>query len=101
MTNRSPVIAASMLAISMIVSAAPAVAYQCKGYPHQAVGVRMAQSIAKFAARQNWQSSARSMYGNSWALWKLAKAKNISCVRLNSGQWRCLTSARPCNFVVP
>ncbi len=88
-------------AVTMIVAAPSASAYQCKNYPHQAVGVRPIKGAASVAARQNWSSTAKSQYGLSWSVWSIAKNKTVDCVRLDTGKWRCLASARPCNYVVP
>ncbi|MBR2536020.1 MAG: hypothetical protein IKE66_08100 [Hyphomicrobium sp.] len=78
----------------------PAQAYQCKNSPHQAVGVRAGKAIASLAARQNWSATAKTQYGLSWSVWNIATSKQSDCVKLNTGQWRCLASAKPCNYVV-
>lgn len=77
-----------------------ALAYACKATPHQAVGVRKLQLGAKQAARKNWSSTAASQYGVSWSVWNIAKSKSVTCAKISAG-WRCLASARPCNYVVP
>ncbi|PPC98395.1 MAG: hypothetical protein CTY31_13385 [Hyphomicrobium sp.] len=92
-------LASATLAVAF--SAAPAQAYQCKNSPHQAVGVRALKVSASMAARNNWVSSAKAQYGLQWSVWSIATAKQQDCVRLNTGKWRCLVSAKPCLYVVP
>jgi hypothetical protein len=82
-------------------SATSAHAYQCKSTPHQAVAVRNLKSMASIAARQGWTATATTQYGLSWSVWTIAQNKTIDCVKLNTGKWRCLASAKPCNYVVP
>lgn len=92
--------AGAAVAIAAPWSATPAQAYQCKNSPHQAVGVRAGKAIASVAARRNWSATAKTQYGLSWSLWNIATSKQSDCVRLNTGRWRCLASAKPCNYVV-
>lgn len=75
-------------------------AYQCKGSPHQSIGIKPLKLGAMGAARKNWSTSANSQFGLSWSVWKIAAARSVSCSKLNTGQWRCLASAKPCNYVV-
>lgn len=89
------------LALASPWSITSAQAYQCKGSPHQAVGVRTVKAVASVAARQNWTATAKTQYGLSWSVWSIAQNKSIDCVKLNTGKWRCLASAKPCNYVVP
>lgn len=92
--------AGAAVAIAARWSATPAQAYQCKNTPHQAVGVRHAKGMASVAARQNWSATATTQYGLSWSVWPIAQNKVSDCVQLNTGKWRCLASANPCNYVV-
>lgn len=92
--------AGAALALAAPFSATPAQAYQCKNSPHQAVGVRAGKALASIASRQNWSASAKTQYGLSWSVWTIATNKESDCVKLNTGQWRCLASANPCNYVV-
>jgi hypothetical protein len=97
--QRAAIMAAATMALAL--AAETAEAYQCKNYPHQAVGVRPLKGVASVAARKNWSNTAKSQYGLSWSVWSIAQSKSVSCVRLNTGKWRCLASAKPCNYVVP
>ncbi len=92
---------ATTVALASPWSVTPAEAYQCKGSPHQAVGVRNLKNMASVAARQNWTATAKTQYGLSWSVWSIASGKTVDCVKLNTGKWRCLASANPCNYVVP
>lgn len=78
-----------------------AFAYQCKNYPHQAVGIRKLKGVASVQSRKNWSATAKAKFGMAWSVWPLAKGKSVSCVKLNDGRWRCLASAKPCLYVVP
>lgn len=93
--------AGGLTLIALSTLAAPAQAYQCRNEVHQAVGVRPTELVARYAARKGWSNTAKAAFGLSWSVWKIAKNKGISCARLNSGKWRCISSARPCNYVVP
>ncbi|MGQ0456972.1 MAG: hypothetical protein ACT4OU_07910 [Hyphomicrobium sp.] len=101
MSVKSSSLAACAAAAAVFSASAPAEAYVCKNSPHQAVGVRLLQNAATAASRANWSSSASSQYGLSWSVWNIASNKDVDCVKLNTGKWRCLASANPCDYVVP
>lgn len=100
--SKNTVVALALAAATLatVSASTPAAAYACKSSPHQAVGVRFLQPAAKAAAIKNWQSSAKASFGLSWSLWNYASDKSNTCAKLSSGKWRCLASAKPCNYVV-
>ena len=51
------------------------------------------QAIA--SAAQDWASFTAFEYGASWARWRIAAGKNVSCERSSQG-WTCEVQARPC-----
>ena len=95
-------IAAGITATSFSFSS-PAMAYACKSYPIQTVGVRKLKFKARVVARNAWTASAKSQYGQAWSVWQIAKDKSITCSKISTNQgkqWRCLASAKPCKYVV-
>ena len=88
------------LAGSAAVLSSNASAYQCKGYPTQAVGVHKLRAVAHAKAPKNWAASVKSQFGLSWSVWSIAQARSITCNK-QPDRWICLASARPCNYVVP
>jgi hypothetical protein len=97
---------ASLAVVAALAVAAPwntgtAHAYACKSSPHQAVAVHNVRTIARSNARKNWTASAKTQYGLAWSVWSIAKDRSVNCAKLSSGQWRCLASAKPCQYVVP
>ncbi|MFN0219891.1 MAG: hypothetical protein ACKVP4_13875 [Hyphomicrobium sp.] len=92
---------AVLAAATALASSVPAKAYVCKNSPHQAVGVRAVKAVASAASRNGWTSTASAQYGLSWSVWSIASSKTVDCVHLDDGKWRCLASAKPCNYVVP
>jgi len=66
------------------------------GHTHVGTGSvarKKRQAIA--SAAQDWSSFTAFEYGTSWASWRKAIGKNISCDRSNQG-WTCEVQARPC-----
>jgi hypothetical protein len=88
------------LAGSAAVLSGNANAYQCKGYPTQAVGVHKLRAVAHAKAPKNWTASVKNQFGLSWSVWSIAQAKSINCNK-QPDRWICLASAKPCNYVVP
>ncbi len=105
-TGLSPLVVAGIIGlagISTVVTSTEAHAYACKSYPTQAVGVRKLKFKARVVARNGWSSIVKSNLGLPWSVWKIAKNKSITCVKINTNQgkkWRCLASAKPCKYVV-
>jgi hypothetical protein len=91
---------AAVITLASPWSVTEAHAYQCKTATHQAVAVRNLKLAATSAARQAWTATAKSQFGLSWSLWSIAQNKSVDCEKLNTGGWRCLGSAKPCNYVV-
>lgn len=99
--NVRPSLAALIaLAGSVAVLSGTASAYQCKGYPTQAVGVHKLKVVAHGKASKNWSASVKNQFGLSWSVWSIAQAKSINCSK-QPDRWICLASAKPCNYVVP
>lgn len=102
----SPFIVAGVIGLAglgSIATSTDALAYACKSYPTQAVGVRKLKYKANVIARKGWSSIVKSNLGLPWSVWKIAKQKSITCVKINTSQgkkWRCLASAKPCKYVV-
>ena len=97
------IISAAAVALLAVAVAAPAQAYQCKSFPTQSVGIHKLKIKARVKSRINWSANVKSQFGMAWSVWKIAKHKSISCVKINTNagkQWRCLASARPCKYVV-
>ncbi len=93
----------SIVSLSSVVQSTDAKAYACKSYPTQAVGVRKLKFKAKTVSRLGWRNNVKSQFGMPWSVWNIAKAKQIHCVKISAGgtmKWRCLTSAKPCLYVV-
>jgi hypothetical protein len=66
------------------------------GHTHVGTGSparKKRQAIA--SAAQNWSSFTAFEYGPSWASWRIATGKNVSCGRSTKG-WTCEVQARPC-----
>jgi hypothetical protein len=93
-------IALTAMAAAAALLADTASAYQCKGYPTQAVGVHKLRAVAHAKAPKNWAASVKSQFGLSWSVWSIAQAKGVTCNK-QPDRWICLASARPCNYVVP
>lgn len=95
-------ILATTLAGATVSISTPAMAYSCKSYPTQAVGVRKRKMQARNVARVGWKNIVKSNFGLPWSLWSIAKDRSNTCVYLqNIKKWRCLASAKPCLYVVP
>ncbi|GJM01736.1 MAG: hypothetical protein DHS20C08_02370 [Rhodomicrobium sp.] len=93
----------SVVALSTVSLPGSAKAYACKSFPNQTVGVRKGKIMARIAARKGWVSNTKSQYGLSWSVWKVAQGKSLTCSKISTNQglkWRCLASAKPCNYVV-
>jgi hypothetical protein len=87
------------LAGSAAVLSGNASAYQCKGFPTQAIGVHKLKVVAHGKASKNWTASVKNQFGLSWSVWSIAQARSITCNK-QPDRWICLASARPCNYVV-
>ena len=101
----SKIIVGAIFAASMAGAATtattPALAYSCKSYPTQAVGVRKRKMAARSRARIGWGNNVKTQFGLAWSSWSIAKSKSITCVYLNDiKKWRCLSNAKPCLYVV-
>lgn len=99
----SAVAVLSIVSLSTVVPSSDAKAYACKSYPTQAVGVRKLKFKAKTVSRLGWRNNVKSQLGLPWSVWNIAKAKQTRCVKISAGgtmKWRCLTSAKPCLYVV-
>lgn len=102
----SPLVVAGIISLAgmgTIASTTPALAYACKSYPTQAVGVRKLKFKAHKVARIGWGNIVKSNLGQAWSVWQIAKNKSITCSKINTSQgkkWRCLASAKPCKYVV-
>ena len=91
----------SLTTLGIVTTSSEALAYSCKTYPTQAVGVRKGKIKARIAAIKNWRASVKSSLGLSWSVWGIAKKRSNTCVYMqNIKKWRCLASARPCQYVV-
>jgi hypothetical protein len=99
MTTKLTLIAT--IAVASAVMAQPAFAYQCKTSPTQAVGIAAGKIVAQGKSKTNWTNNVKSSLGLAWSVWTIAKDRDVDCTKLNSGQWRCLASAKPCLYVVP
>lgn len=97
---RTSLIALAALAATATLLAGTASAYQCKGYPTQAVGVHKLKVVAHGKASKNWSASVKNQFGLSWSVWSIAQARSINCNK-QPDRWICLASAKPCNYVVP
>ena len=97
---RTSLVAMTALAAFATVYAGTASAYQCKGYPTQAVGVHKLKVVAHGKASKNWTASVKNQFGLSWSVWSIAQARSINCNK-QPDRWICLASAKPCNYVVP
>lgn len=95
------ILALSACALAAPVASTPAAAYACKSTPLQTVGIKMLRPQASKQAKQIWTAQAKSKFGLSWSVWQIAADKDGDCVKLANNQWRCLVSAKPCNYVVP
>lgn len=62
---------------------------------HYGSGRGPTQSHARAAAVNAWIWPTDMEYGSSWADYRLAVSKKMSCTRSGSG-WTCDTEARPC-----
>lgn len=95
-------IATGVTATSLSIST-PAMAYACKSYPVQTVGVRKGKLKARRVAKIGWRNYAKTHYGQPWSVWQIAKSKIVNCSKISTNQgmkWRCLASAKPCKYVV-
>ena len=66
------------------------------GHTHVGTGSpagKKRQAIA--SAAQDWSSFTALEYGSSWASWRIATGKTISCEQSSRG-WTCEVQARPC-----
>jgi hypothetical protein len=99
MTRNTKLLAA--IAVASVFVAQPASAYQCKTYPSQSHGIAATKLAAQAKSKSNWSNNVKSSLGLAWSVWAIAKDRTVDCVKLNSGQWRCLASAKPCLYVVP
>ena len=97
---RTSLAALIALAGSTAVLSSGASAYQCKGYPTQAVGVHKLKVVAHGKASKSWAASVKNQFGLSWSVWSIAQGRSINCNK-QPHRWICLASARPCNYVVP
>ena len=58
-------------------------------------GTARSKRAAMAAAAGDWASFTAFEYGSSWARWKIATAKTVSCEK-SSGSWSCEVQAMPC-----
>lgn len=102
-TTLAAAILTSVLGVGLVTQSSEAQAYACKSYPTQAVGVRKGKFKARNVARKGWSINVKSQFGVPWSGWSIAKNKSITCTKINTNQgkkWRCLSSAKPCLYVV-
>ncbi len=92
---------AATIATMSTTNTTSALAYSCKSFPTQAVGIRKRKMAARGASRVGWSNNVKTQFGLAWSVYKIAKQKSISCTYLqNIKKWRCLSSAKPCLYAV-
>ena len=96
---RTSLLALAALGATATLLAGDANAYQCKGYPTQAVGVHKLRAVAHAKVPKNWAASVKNQFGLSWSVWSIAQVRSVTCNK-QPDRWICLASARPCNYVV-